>query len=179
MITTEQFKSVFPAARQDITSFIFTPQGQKILEEGGINTPKRLANFLAQVGHESGGFKYNKELGGAAYFQKYEGRKNLGNIYPGDGYKYRGRGLIQLTGRYNYTKYSKILGLNLVDEPEIVINPEVSLRIAVAYWELNNLNELADVGNVKAITRRINGGLNGYQDRLDKLGKLYKVMGVR
>lgn len=134
--------------------------------EFGIDTPQRVAAFLAQVGHESGGFRYTREIWGPTEAQKrYEGRADLGNVKPGDGSKYRGRGLIQITGRYNYEQVSKWLRVDLVNKPELLEAHSLAARSAAWWWAANGCNELADAGDFNALTRRINGGLNGIEDR--------------
>lgn len=137
------------------------------MEAGEINTRLRKANFLAQIGHESGSLVYVKELGGPVYFEKYEGRKDLGNTQPGDGAKFCGRGLIQVTGRANYAKASKALfgDDRLLDTPELLEQPEWAAKSAVWYWTTRNLNALADADRFTDTTRAINGGTNGIEDR--------------
>ncbi|APX65568.1 glycoside hydrolase [Sphingomonas sp. LK11] len=122
----------------------------------------RLAHFLGQVGHESGGFRYMEELAtGAAY----EGRKDLGNVKVGDGRRYKGRGPLQLTGRANYRAFGAALDLDLENDPEIAADPAIGILIACEYWQQRKLNALADADDTKAITRRVNGGENGLPDR--------------
>ena len=133
-----------------------------ILDDAGINTPQRQRHFMAQMAHESGGFKHLKELSSGS---QYEGNKMLGNTKPGDGSRYKGRGLIQLTGRWNYTDMSKKLGIDLVNNPELAADPKVSMQIAARYWKDKGLNKLADKNDLNAITKRINGGYNGLKDR--------------
>lgn len=137
------------------------------MEGGKINTRLRQANFLAQIGHESGSLVYVKELGGPSYFAKYEGRKDLGNVKPGDGVKFPGRGLIQVTGRANYGKASQALfgDDRLLSAPEILEQPEWAAKSAVWYWSTRNLNALADADRFTDITKAINGGANGLDDR--------------
>jgi predicted chitinase len=135
----------------------------KTLAEFEINTPTRIAAFLAQLAHESGSLRYSEEI---ATGKAYEGRGDLGNINPGDGVKYKGRGLIQLTGRFNYTKYGNQLGVDLINNPQLAAEPELAVRIAGAYWHNTGLNTLSDRGNFREITRRINGGFNGLTDRI-------------
>ena len=115
-----------------------------------VNTPDRQAAFLAQVGHESGQLRYSEEI---ASGKAYEGRKDLGNTNPGDGVKYKGRGLIQVTGRANYKIFNEWLHKNnyltinqsIIDNPEIVsLNPEIAVLSAFWYWDLHKLNQLAD-----------------------------------
>lgn len=137
------------------------------MTEGKINTRLRTAAFLAQIGHESGSLVYSKELGGPSYFARYEGRKDLGNTQPGDGAKFCGRGLIQVTGRANYGKASQALfgDDRLLKNPELLEQPEWAAKSAVWYWSTRNLNALADADRFTDITRAINGGTNGLEDR--------------
>lgn len=138
----------------------------KAMEAHDISTPERQAAFLAQIGHESGRLKYVRELWGPTAAQKgYEGRADLGNTVPGDGFKYRGRGLIQTTGRDNYLKTGMALGLDLIEHPELLEQPENAANSAAWFWEEHGLNELADAGDFIRITRRINGGVNGLAER--------------
>lgn len=143
----------------------------RTLNEFNINTKARYQQFLAQIAHESGGFKWNEEL---ASGRAYEGRKDLGNIYAGDGVRFKGRGLIQLTGRHNYSVAGKQLKLDLINRPQLASSPPHAPRIAGWYWNSRGLNRLADQNNIsgyREITKRINGGLNGWKDRLHWLDK--------
>lgn len=137
---------------------------------GKIVTRLCVAAFLAQVGHESGGLIYTKEIGGPTYFAKYEGRKDLGNTQPGDGVKFPGRGLIQVTGRANYKECSiAIFGDDrLLLKPELLEQPEFAVRSAVWYWNEHNLNRLAEADRFTDLTRAINGGTNGLADRKER-----------
>lgn len=135
------------------------------MAEFEINTPARQAAFLAQIAHETGGFRWLRELGSVRYLQRYEGREDLGNTEPGDGPRFRGRGYIQLTGRHNYQQAGAQLLLSLLTEPELAEQPEHAARIAGWYWYRRTLNRLADTGEFRQITRMINGGLNGIADR--------------
>jgi putative chitinase len=102
--------------------------------------------------------------------QAYEGRKDLGNIQPGDGKRFKGRGLIQLTGRSNYEQYSKDRGIDFIKNPELIAtDPNNCVDVAGWYWNSRNLNKYADQDNVRKITKRINGGYNGLEDRIKKL----------
>src|SRR6478736_7130296 len=133
-----------------------------------INTPLRKAHFLAQVIHESGGFRYRSEIwGNTAAQQGYDTRADLGNTpeKDGDGYKYRGRGWIQLTGKANYAAASKEFNIDFVKNPDLASDEMWCALIAGWYWEKKNLNIAADKDDIKTITRRINGGLNGLTDR--------------
>lgn len=132
-----------------------------------IDSPKRQAAFLAQIGHESGRLIYVRELWGPTPVQeRYEGRMDLGNTDEGDGFKYRGRGLIQVTGRLNYQRCGDALVLPLVEHPELLEQPGNAAQSAAWFWNTRGLNELADADDFDTITRRINGGLNGYDDRV-------------
>jgi putative chitinase len=133
-----------------------------------INTPLRVAHFIAQVAHECAGFCTTEEF---ASGEAYEGRKDLGNIEPGDGRRYKGRGLIQLTGRANYRQYGTQLQLNLEDDPVQAAEPATSLLVACEYWKSRHLNDFADNDDEVTITKRINGGLNGLDDRRNYLRK--------
>jgi putative chitinase len=127
-----------------------------------INTPRRVAAFLAQIGHESGRLRYVKELWGPTpQQQRYEGRKDLGNTVPGDGFLYRGRGLIQVTGRANYKKCGDALGLDLVSQPNLLETQKVAALSAAWFWDSMKLNELADAGDNEAIGSLINTGRRG------------------
>lgn len=138
------------------------------MEEFEIDTPLRVAAFLAQWAHETGGWRWMRELGGPSYFAKYDFRQDLGNTEPGYGYRYRGRGYLMLTGKANYEQYGRKFNLPLLEQPELVESPAVSARIAGQYWTDHGLNEFADEGKIKTITLKINGGLNGYADRKSK-----------
>jgi len=136
----------------------------------GISNPKEQAMLMAQVSTESGNFKYTKELGKDSYFDKYDaGTKKgaeLGNTEKGDGAKYKGRGLIQLTGKANYAAASKDLGIDLVNNPELAESPEVAAKTAMWYWKKRKgLRESAQDGNVLKSTKLVNGGPNHLNDR--------------
>lgn len=138
-----------------------------------INTPRRLAAFLAQISHESGRLRYVREIWGPTPAQaRYEGRADLGNSQPGDGKRFLGRGLIQITGRFNYRALTPALRLvsgtcpDFERQPEALEKPEWAALSAAWYWHSRNLSLLADAGQFELITRRINGGLNGQADRV-------------
>lgn len=142
-----------------------------------INTELRLAHFLAQAAHESADFCHLRELWGPTKAQKrYEDRKDLGNIHPGDGFKYRGRGIFQLTGRFNYRAYGPRVGLDLENEPDLAARPDVSLQIACLYWSDRSLNKPADADHLEIITRAINGGFNGLEARRRALNHAKAVL---
>lgn len=162
MLTKEELSGVMPRlprARREL----YFPHLTAAMVEFGITSYLREAAFLAQLAHESSQLRYMEEIASGA---AYEGRRDLGNVQKGDGRRYKGRGPIQLTGRANYRKYGRLLGLDLEGDPDRAATPEVGFRIAGHYWESHGLNELAEERRFQLITRRINGGLNGYADRL-------------
>jgi len=138
------------------------------MEQFSIHTPRRLAACIAQFSHETGGWRWLRELGGAAYFKKYDGCQDLGNVIPGDGARYRGRGYIQITGRNNYAVVGAALNLPLLKQPELLEEWALAARASCWWWKSHVLNELADGNEFTAITRVINGGLNGLADRKAK-----------
>lgn len=139
-----------------------------------VDTPARIGMFLAQIGHESGRLKYVREIWGPTPAQlRYEGRKDLGNLRPGDGHRYLGRGLIQTTGHANYIAAREGLRQALPPvvpdfeaSPELLELPRWAAYSAGWFWAKHGCNELADAGDFEALTRRINGGLNGYEERM-------------
>lgn len=164
----------------------FAPYIQNVCDKYQINTPVRQLCFLAQVGHESGGLFFTEELASGA---AYEGRKNLGNTQPGDGIKFKGRGLIQITGRNNYESMGLAFGADLVNNPSLLgakdiskCTPEQLKNAALGagwFWDTRKINAIADKINIKlpintgknleafiAVTKKINGGKNGLDDRI-------------
>lgn len=135
---------------------------------GILDSSLRLAHFTAQLAHESDNFNAMEEYASGA---NYEGRDDLGNTEPGDGKRYKGRGPIQLTGRANYREYGRELGFDVERHPEIVAYPSVGLLFALEYWKRKGLNAYADNDDILTITKRINGGTNGLEDRKAKLAK--------
>jgi len=138
------------------------PALRPVLMEFDISTRLRAAHFLAQIAHESAGFRTTEEFASGA---AYEGRGDLGNTEPGDGPRFKGRGLIQLTGRANYRRFGAMLGMDLEGNPHQAAEPRLSLRIAGLFWRAHGLNAPADRDDLEAVTRAINGGLNGLADR--------------
>jgi putative chitinase len=131
-----------------------------------INTHLRLAHFLAQACVETCGFRCLREVWGPTDAQKkYEGRTDLGNMRVGDGFLYRGRGIFQLTGRANYARLGAALSLPLETDPDLAADPQISVKIACHYWMTHEINALADKNDITRVTRAINGGLNGLEDR--------------
>ncbi len=151
---------------------VFAPLLKEIMPLWGINSHQRQAMFIAQVMHESGEFRYLEELGNDKYFDKYDTGKlaaNLGNTpqADGDGALYKGRGLIQITGRANYLMCGQALRLPLLKKPELLEEPRHAVTSACWFWFKKSLNQYADIGDIRECTRRINGGFNGLDDRID------------
>ncbi|WP_224366181.1 peptidoglycan-binding protein [Hyalangium versicolor] len=173
-VSLQQLKQIMPHL-SDARARECLPHLNKAMAEAGINTPKRQAAFLAQLAHESGEFRYFEEIASGA---AYEGRKDLGNIYPGDGVRYKGRGPIQLTGRNNYRAAGKALGIDLENNPKRAADVDVGFRTAAWFWNSRNLNTYADAGNFREITRRINGGYNGLSSREAYYARAKQVLGA-
>jgi len=150
-----------------------------------INAPPRMAAFLAQIAHESGSFRYTREIWGPTPQQaKYEPpsplARRLGNTETGDGHRFLGRGLIQITGRYNYGQVSVALGQDFVANPALLEDPLWAVASACWFWATRGLNPMADLAtedSFRRITRRINGGLNGWPDRLECWRQIQVILG--
>jgi len=172
MLTSEQLHAIMPQlpAAKGATLFPFLTAA---IGEFAIDSPARTAAFLAQLAHESGQFRFMEEIWGPTAAQRrYEPASTLastlGNTERGDGFRFKGRGPIQITGRSNYKRFGDLLSLDLVGEPQRAAQPEVAFRVAALFWSKKGLNELADQVTPEAfreITRRINGGFNGLADR--------------
>jgi putative chitinase len=186
-LTEENLKSIFNNIKSDKCS-LYTKAFNEVLPLYTMDSPKRIAAFLGQIAVESGELKYDKELP-SKYNKKnlsdksepvgtlYEGRKNLGNIHPGDGPKFIGRGILQLTGRSNYETMSKKLGLDLVANPELACDPIVSVKIACEFFKKNGLIELSDKWDLEKITERVNGKKKLHLDlRVQYSEKALKVL---
>ncbi|MNS82683.1 Chitinase class I [compost metagenome] len=140
---------------------------------GILDTGLRLAHFMGQCAHESGGFRYMEEIASGA---AYEGRADLGNTQPGDGRRYKGRGPIQLTGRANYRRVGSKIGIDLERHPQIVGHPSVGLLVGCVYWADRSLNAKADADDLMGLTRAINGGTNGLEDRKARTAKAKELI---
>ncbi len=175
---TPEVLAACTGARIDRARF-FAPFATDAMKEFGIDTPQRQAAFLAQVGHESGGLRWVSELWGPTPTQlRYEGRVDLGNTHQGDGYLFRGRGLIQVTGRANYARMGHALGVDLEASPDLLATPKLACRSAGCFWSSHGLNTYADLGEFEKLTRRINGGLNGIEDRKQLWGAAKNALKV-
>lgn len=160
----------------------FVPALTETYDRYSITSLIRVAHFLGQTMHESGEFQYLEELASGA---AYEGRMDLGNTQPGDGRRFKGRGIIQCTGRFNYQKYSAFCRALNPHAPDFVANPERLVELPwcvdVAGWfwtEEKNLNPLADEDDLNSITRKINGGYNGIGERETYLKRAKRVLGL-
>ncbi len=174
-LTAEQLQSIYGISK--CQSVLWIGPFTMVFQLYQIDTPKRVAAFLAQVGHESGRLKYVKEIWGPTPAQaRYEGRSDLGNNQPGDGARFRGRGLIQITGRANYKAISNDLGIDFVNCPEALESPYYAVLSAGWYWDTHELSRYADSGDFETLTKRINGGLNGIEERKALLAKAQSVL---
>ena len=185
MLTSEQLQSIMPGLSAKRNGELL-PFLQAAMTEFAIEAPARAAAFLAQLAHESGQFRFMEEIWGpTSAQQRYEPASTLattlGNTEPGDGKRFKGRGPIQITGRANYRRFGDLLGVGLVSEPARAAVPELAFRIAGLFWSKKGLNELADQATPDAfreITRRINGGFNGLEDRRKFYAAACTVLGV-
>lgn len=173
-VSVAQLRAIVPtlsAARAEQ----LLPHLNAAMAEAGINTPLRQAAFIAQLAHESCGLTAFEEFASGA---AYEGRRDLGNTQPGDGRRYKGRGPIQLTGRYNYRAAGAALGIDLENNPTRAADIDVGFRVAAWYWNSRSLNRYADARNFDAITYRINGGYNGKAARDNYYRRALQTLGV-
>ncbi len=159
--------------RQHVDEYL--PLLNAALIEAGALSPARIAMFLAQTGHESGSFRYLEELADGS---AYEGRKDLGNTHDGDGKRYKGRGIIQITGYDNYARLTQDLGVDFLTFPELAATPKYAFLSGARYWAWHRINAWADTHDVVGATRRINGGLNGIEKRRELYDHACKVLGV-
>jgi putative chitinase len=174
-ITEQQLLQILPNAGRQ--AGVFVPALNTAMNRYGIIGTLRAAAFIAQVGHESDRLRYVREIWGPTAQQAgYEGRADLGNTVVGDGSKYRGRGLIQITGRANYAACGEALGLDLLSKPELLELPQHAAMSAAWFWSTKGLNTLADQGDFVKVTRRINGAINGLEDRQSLYDKALKVL---
>lgn len=172
MITREMIKAIAPNSKEEIVVPLVKYLNM-YMPKYGVDNYLRICHFLAQAAHEAASFRTLEEYASGA---DYEGRKDLGNTQKGDGIRYKGRGIFQLTGRANYRTIGAKLGYDLENNPELAKTPEVSVLTALEYWRSRNLSQLADADNVELITRRINGGLNGFEDRKKYLERCKRVI---
>jgi predicted chitinase len=183
MIDDAQLQQIMPslaAAKRQL----YLPHLNAAMRASGIGTTLlRTAAFVAQLAHESGEFRWMEEIWGPTPAQlRYEPpndlAQRLGNTEPGDGKRFKGRGPIQITGRFNYAKFGAQLGLDLIADPAQAAAPEVAFATAGLFWQSNGLNELADARQFVAITRCINGGTNGLAERQRYYERAKAVLGI-
>jgi len=163
-VTRERLLRLAPAGAGVIVDGI-AAAFDELAARAAVTNRLRLCHFLAQAAHETDGLRTLEEYGGPAWYARYEGRRDLGNIRPGDGARFHGRGIFQLTGRYNYRRFGALIGLDLEAEPERAKEPAVSLAIAFAYWRERGIDAAADADDIALVTRLINGGRNGLVER--------------
>jgi putative chitinase len=174
LITQEQLIAIAPYSRRDrLTSLL--PHLNITMQRYAITTPLRKAHFLSQIGHESDGFNTNEEYASGA---AYEWRNDLGNTQSGDGVRFKGRGLIQVTGRANYAECGRALGVDLISNPRRLADYDLACLSAGWYWDTRKLNVYADRDDILTVTRIINGGTNGLADRQSYLARAKRVFGI-
>lgn len=161
MISTTQLQAIFPHAGARLSQFV-QPLNDA-MTKFTINTSRRQAAFLAQVAHESTELLYLREL---ASGEAYEGRADLGNTQPGDGPRFKGGGPIQITGRYNFRMAGQAIGVDLEADPDLIETPENGCKASAWWWQQHGLSALADQNAFGTITKKINGGFNGIDQRL-------------
>lgn len=174
LITPAQLIAIAPYCRRDRLEKLL-PHLNTTMQRYAITTPLRQAHFLAQVGHESDGFNTNEEYASGA---DYEGRGDLGNTRAGDGVRFKGRGLIQVTGRANYADCGRALAVDLINNPQRLGDFDLACLSAGWYWDTRKLNNHADRDDVLTITKIINGGTNGLADRESYLARAKRVLGA-
>ena len=150
----------------------------KYAKEFGIDSPQRWAHYLAQIAHESAELRYSEEIASGRAYDTGKLAIKLGNTpeADGDGQRFKGRGLIQVTGRANYEAYKQYCGYDVVKQPELLAKPVGAIRSSMWFWKSKGLNELADRDEFTAITKRINGGTNGIEDRRKYLARAKRVL---
>lgn len=211
MLTLKQFKEFAPHTKyaENWHDALFGKQtelgGHSLLDDYDINTPKRIAYFMAQCHHESGGFvfvsenlnykasglvkvfpKYFDESTARAYEKQpqkianrvYANRMGNGDEASGEGFKYAGKGIIQLTGKDNYTRFAQSLEISVEDAAEYMKTFEGAAQSACWFWETNNLNKFADAGDIKGMTKVINGGYKGMEDRELQYARIARMLGI-
>lgn len=186
-ITAANFKQIMPNVVKNVSKnpnfkgytfeqiFLYI---LKYAEEFDINTPLRWSHFLAQIAHESAELRYSEEIASGKAYDTGKLAVRLGNTpqADGDGQKYKGRGLIQITGRANYEAYKKYCGFDVVTKPQLLAQPVGAIRSAMWFWKSKGLNELADRDEFTVITKRINGGTNGIEDRRKYLARAKRIL---
>lgn len=164
--TLAQMKRLAPTGKADILQGVVDEMPVTGASFGLLKSKLVMCHFLAQACHESANFRTTHEFWGPTKAQlHYEGRKDLGNTQPGDGKRYMGRGIFQLTGRANYRRFGPKLGLDLEGHPELAAEPRNSFKIACHYWASRDIGKWAEADDIVKATKLINGGTNGLPDR--------------
>lgn len=204
MLTEEVVKKHYPTSKPDVVAALVSSL-DTLAEKYGLSSPLRLAHFLAQTAHESGGFrlieenlnysadglmkifpKYFRDKDPQGYHRQpekianvvYASRMGNGDTASGEGYKFRGRGLIQLTGKNNYSALAKDLGVSIDEAVAYLATPEGAVESAAWFWNKNGLNALADKDDVTAVTKKINGGTIGLDDRMKHTNEFKEILGA-
>ena len=173
IIDEPQIRAMMPNGGSRLAAHI--PHIEKALVWGKITTPARIAAFMAQLAHESGEYLYMEEIADGS---AYEGRRDLGNLQPGDGPKFKGHGPIQITGRNNHERCGGALGLDLIGNPRLLCEPQYGTLSAAWFWNDKRLSPLADVGWFKTITKRINGGYTHLDRRVGYWNDNRRLLGL-
>lgn len=177
ILTRQQLADCMPFAGGRVDTYL--EPLNVAMADADITTAARLAMFLAQIAHESGELRYTEEIASGA---AYEYREDLGNTRPGDGVRYKGRGLLQITGRYNYAACSRWMSgsdMLLIEHPEILAtDPILAARSAAWFWSSKALNPASDRADVATVSKRINGGTNGMLERIRYYDRARVVLGV-
>lgn len=172
-LTRDELLLIMPQAKTRVDRFL--PYFNKYMREYGVDTTLRMAHLLAQVAVESGELRYTEEIASGS---QYEGRKDLGNTEKGDGIRFKGRGLIQITGRYNYRDISIDTGVDFLNHPQLLQQDEYAVLCVFWYWKKRQLNYYADSDNIMGVTKRINGGytaLSSRQKYLERGKKIFRI----
>ena len=177
-VTREQILKIMPTAKGSVDKFLVFIN--RYAPEFGITTSLRMAHYLAQIAHESAELRYTKELASGKAYDTGRLAVRLGNTpdADGDGQRYKGRGLIQLTCKANYKAYKEYCGFNVLSKPELLEQPLGAVRSSMWFWQTHGLNALADTDDVRAVTKRINGGYNGLAAREKYLTRAKGALGI-
>lgn len=173
LLTDAQIRQMMPNAGSRLDAHL--PYIAPALEKAAIDTPARIAAFMAQLAHESAEYRYMEEIANGS---AYEGRADLGNTQPGDGRTYKGHGPIQITGRANHEACGYALGLDLILHPRLICEPGYGTASACWFWNSRKLSKIADRDWFATITKTINGGVNGWMDRLRYYQHNRRILGL-
>ena len=178
-IKPETISAVLGSAGPDIAVRQNWPLLFAALTKNSIDDLSTQIAVIATVGVETGCFAPIKERGGPAYFTKlYEGRADLGNLQPGDGARFRGRGYVQITGRANYVEYGRAIGVDLAGNPDLALDAAVAAEVLALYFRNRNIPKLAGAGKWESVRRKVNGGLNGWARFLQYVQDLSKASAI-